>query len=135
MHHTRKTHNAHNETQRRLRKILNKGYVSDLFGNPHYTFVDYRYGRYGVHPDWAPTRYSNTVFINTRGNCKIFDSFEEMEFAKKRFFLMKKSKSSGRHSVFGFYKRLLHKRWRRKSFDEQSYRVKGSCISYNEIAN
>lgn len=133
MHQTRKTHNAHNETQRRLNKVLSNGYTSTLYTVPHYDYVEYPIPNYPeymrVHPSWVNKHTSNSV----KGAYKVFSSKEEAEFAKKHHYLNKKSKSSGRHSYYKYVKRVMHKWWRRKGLDEQSYSIKGSHISWQDI--
>ena len=133
VHHTRKTHNAHNETQRRLKKILSKGYTINYWSVPHYTYVEYLNDeRWFVHPYWAYTHFSDAV-ITKKKRARVFESFAEAEFERRHSHLMRKSKSSGRHSNYGFYKRILHKRWRRKGLDEQTFLLKGSHISWKDI--
>jgi len=55
---------------------------------------------------------------------RFFDSFEEAEFARTHRFLVKKSKSDGKNSLYNFYKRLVHKWWRKRGFDELTYSLK-----------
>ena len=128
MHHTRKTHNSHNETQRRLRRILANSPVSSFAPTPHCTYAEYRYGKlFYVHPDWVDVHFSKRVV--EKGGGRIFDSFEEVEFAKAHRFLVKKSKSDGKKSLYKFYKRLVHKWWRKRG----TYSIKGSRSSYIDI--
>lgn len=134
MHQTRKTHNAHNETQRRLKKVLSNGYVSTYHRTPHYTYVEYRHGKlWLIHPDWANTRISEHAVTSGPKNGRVFDSFEDAEFAKKHQFLAKKSKSNGSKSYYKYAKRMVHKWWRRKRFGDVTYSLKGSYSSWVEI--
>ena len=137
MHHTRRTHNSHNETQRRLKKVLANSPVSRFAPTPHYTYVEYLYDGFFcyVHPYWVDVHSSmHAVYKDAINKSnRFFDSFEEAEFAKTHRFLVKKSKSDGKNSLYKFYKRLVHKWWRRRGFDELTYSLKGSYCSYSEV--
>lgn len=134
MHHTRKTHNAHNETQRRLQKVLRNGYTSTYYRTPHYTYVEYRYGElYLIHPCWVHTHISDYAVTSGHKNGRVFDSFEDAEFARNHQFLAKKSKSSGRKSHYRYVKKMVHKWWRRKGLEEKTYSLKGSHCSWVDI--
>ncbi len=134
MHHTRKTHNAHNETQRRLKKTLSKGHTFRFNPVPHYTYEAWVYGdACYVHPSWANNRYSRSIRTNGPRCGHIFDNREDAEFAKKHQFLVKKSKSSGKKSTYKFAKKLIHRKWRRKGLEEASYTHKGTFWTYNDI--
>ena len=133
MHHTRKTHNAHNETQRRLKKVLLNSHTSTWYAAPHYSYVTYSYGRNWYIPYWKNSHCSNCICHSGLGGFSRFDNIEEAEFARKHKFLVKKSKSSGRHSYYTFAKKLMHKLWRRKGFDEKTYTIRGSYCSWSDI--
>lgn len=131
MHQSRRTHNAHNETQRRLRKVLSQGTTVTYYPTPHYTYVVFEevLGK-RVHPSWVNTHISEFAVTSGAKNNRVFSSLEEAEFARNHTFLARRSKSSGRHSTYKKYKKFMHHSWRRKGFDEPSYTIRGSHYSY-----
>ena len=134
MHQSRRTHNAHNETQRRLRKVLSQGTTVTYYPTPHYTYVVFEevYG-ISVHPSWVNVHISEFAVTSGAKNNRVFSSIEEAEFARKHYFLKKKSKSSGRRSYYKFAKRMVHKWWRKKDLGELTYSLKGSFCSYGDV--
>ena len=133
MHQTRKTHNAHNETQRRLKKVLSNSHTSTLYAVPHYSCFCYTFGRARYIPDWANQNWSDSVHYNGKGGLFWFDSLEEAESERKHRFLVKSSKSSGRHSYYKYAKKLIHKMWRRRGFGDATYTVKRSFCSWKDV--
>ncbi len=133
MHQTRKTHNAHNETQKRLMKVLSKGHTNTWYATPHYPYIDCRYGHEWYVPDWQNPHWSNSVHYNIRGGCRWFDTPEEAEQAKKHNFLVKSSKSSGRSSYYKFAKKMMHKWWRKRKYGDITYTIRGSHCSWEDI--
>ena len=126
MHHKRATHNAHNETQRRLKKNVKK-YIS-YHMTPRY--VSFHYGKFSfgdyLEPDWY--QWGNigkgvVTRVHSSGEY-LMDSLEGLEHLKENLFYKKKSKSSGPKSTWRFYKKLLHRRWRRKAIDELTFTYK-----------
>ena len=135
MHHTRRTHNAHNETQRRLTKLAQAGSVYPW--RPHYTIIRYLWGDeiYDITPYWAkPT--TNYVYIKNHGHKRFhwFESLEEANHSRNKQFYKKSSKSSGRQSCYGFYKKLLHRWWRRQPLEDTYWNKKGSHCSYWDLS-
>ncbi len=135
MHHTRKTHNAHNETQRRLKKILDKNYVVTYRATPHYTLVIYRDGKIDdILPYWVNPHFSKVVSQKVHGRkWMTFESLEDVERLRKRAFYKKRSKSNHFKSTYKFWKRQLHKWWRRQKHEEALYKTKGSYMSNWDI--
>ena len=131
MHQTRKTHNAHNETQRRLKKALSNGHT--WHAAPHYPYIVCSYGRNRYVPDWANPYWSTSVHYNGREGLYWFEDLEEAEFARKHKFLVKISRSSGRHSYYRYAKKMMHKWWRRKGFGDATYSIRGSYCSWSDI--
>ena len=124
MHHTRKTHNAHNETQRRLAKLAfaTKG----NFTNPKYYRIIYlRYNviwRYETSNDKYFTWFVAPRFhTSEKYRC---DVLEQVLEANHHTFYKRKSKSSGPHSTWRYFKKLLHRRWRRKPLSELTFTKK-----------
>ena len=123
MHHTRKTHNAHNETQKRLAKLAfkTKGYYS----NPKYYRVIYS-GNHIWRIDTYFDKYFSYLVAPRFHTYKkyVYDCLEDIIKAKKQSFYKRKPKSSGKKSTWGYYKKQLHRRWRRKSVDELTFTKK-----------
>ena len=125
MHHTRKTHNAHNETQKRLAKLAFE--TKGSYANPKYYRVLYCSYSGDI---WRIDTYFDkyfTWFVAPRFHTHkkyVYDSLEDISKAKKQTFYKRKSKSSGKKSIWGFYKKLLHRRWRRRSADELTFTKK-----------
>ena len=130
MHHTRKTHNAHNETQRRLKKILDKNYIVTYRGTPHYTLVIYRDGQLDdILPYWVNPHFSRKIAQKVHGKrWMTFDSLEDVKALRKRVFYKNCSKKS-----LKYWKRQLHKWWRRQKHEEALCKTKGSYMSYCDI--
>lgn len=130
MHHTRRTHNAHNETQRRLKKILDKNYVVTYRATPHYTLVIYRDDQIDdILPYWVNPHFSKKVGQKVHGKVYMtFESLEDVEKLRKRAFYKNCSKKSRK-----YWKRQLHKWWRRQKHEEALYKVKGSHMSNWDI--
>ena len=122
MHHSRRTHNAHNETQRRLNRVLLNGHTSSWRSTPHYSGEQYRLGYVCYVPDWQINRWTNSVgYQDVRNN------------ERNRSFLVKNSRSSGSNSHYRFVKRMIHKKWRRKKYDDVTYSIKGSHCSWSDV--
>jgi len=130
MHHTRRTHNAHNETQRRLKKILDKNCVEAYRGTPHYTLVVYRDGQINdILPSWVNPHFSKKVGQKVHGKVYMaFNTLEDVEELRKRAFYKNRSKKSHK-----YLKRQLHKWWRRQKHEEAFYKIKGSHMSERDI--
>ena len=112
MHHTRKTHNAHNETQRRMKNLLSKerGRIK-----PHYNIAHLRDDGtiFRIEPNWDWIG-SNMVAVKFHSIDWHFDkSFKSLEHAKKHKFYKRISKSKSKY--WKFAKKRLHKIWRRKN--------------------
>ena len=134
MHHTRRTHNAHKETPRRLNKVLSNSSTYSYYPPAHYTYPAYGSGRfYGYRPYWDSHHDSNFVHYRGEGSNFYYDTLEEMERVKKHRYLVKKSRSSGRKSYYGYAKKYVHRHWRRKGFDEHTYSLKGISKSWQNI--
>lgn len=133
MHHTRKTHNAHNETQRRLRKVLLNSHTSAYYAAPHYSYFKRMYSTTWYIPYWGNSHWSNVIQYNGMGGYSWFGSEDEAEFARKHKFLVKKSKSNGRYSYYGYVKKMMHRWWRRQKLDDVAYTIKGSYCSWSDI--
>ena len=121
MHHTRRTHNAHNETQRRLKKLLKK---EGALAIPHYNIVHFRDdGTISqIEPNWEWWG-SNMVAIKIHSAHWLCNKdIETLEEAKKRKFYKRVSKSSSRY--WKFAKKRLHRIWRRKDPDALTFTYK-----------
>lgn len=134
MHHTRKTHNAHNETQRRLKKVLVNSTTNAYFAAPHYTIIKDFYGdgeRILIYPYWDSSYSSNVVCLKSKDRYwDIYHTGDELEKIKEDTYFKKTSKSNGRHSTYGYIKKVLHHKWRRAKLEEPSYKTKGSHLTY-----
>lgn len=90
MHQTRKTHNAHNETQRRLKKVFSNGSTCTYFRAPHYTYVEYRHGKlWLVHPDWVNIRFSINVVTSGPNNGGVLIHLKTLNLQRNINFLSK----------------------------------------------
>ena len=121
MHHTRKTHNAHNETQRRLKKIASKREPT----RPHYNIVHF-YNNSDeiswIEPCWEYDTWSSEVCRKCHIGTSCIKTIEESEKAKKHSFYSKHSKSESKY--WRFAKKRLHRIWRRKAVDELTFTYK-----------
>ena len=129
MHQNRRTHNAHNETQRRLAKLLKQGWNRSY---PHYNIAHYNDDGSIKHiePNWD---YQGCDFISVKihasGRADL--SLKDLENAKKHRFYAVISKS--RRSYWSFAKKRLHRIWRRKSSSQLTYTYKDAkgCSLYD----
>ena len=120
MHHTRRTDNAHNKTQRRIKKLSKKawGYYITRYNNYHYdgkgdlSYIEFCWDIRGLFFTLVKTHY----------NCYNFSCShlaEELKKIKKHSFYVRCFKSN--MMCWKWKKRKLHKIWRIKSFDELTY--------------
>ena len=117
MHQSRKTHNAHNETQRRLVKIAK---CIDRYPYPKYdvTYFNSDGSVKYIEPCW-----------DRRGHIKVhssdrnfYSSKEKINQAKKHSFYVPYPKSN--FLWWRWAKRRLHKIWRTKSLDTLTFTYK-----------
>ena len=124
MHHSRKTHNAHNETQRRLAKLALK--TKGNQSNPKY----YRFLRLFDGSVWRIETYQDRYFAwfvypKCHSSKQYYlDSLEDIARERRHEFYKRKSKSNGPKSTWRYYKKLLHRRWRRKPLKELTFTTK-----------
>lgn len=121
MHHTRATHNSHNETQRRLRKLVEKERGLTV---PRYNIIHYKDDGtiVRVEPNWN-WYGSNMVASKTHSADSHCDKdIESLEQAKRHTFYIRISKS--KRSYWGFAKKRLHRIWRRKNADKLTFTYK-----------
>ena len=129
MHQSRRTHNAHNETQRRLKKLSKK---ERGITYPHYNIVHYdEAGKFKyIEPNW---NYYGSCLVSIKNHFggKHVKTIEESNYAKKHSFYTRFSKSES--SYWRWAKRRLHKIWRRKSPNELTYTYKDAigCSLYD----
>lgn len=93
MHQSRRTHNAHNETQRRLKKALCRGWQRNI---PHYTYIMYfKDGRvWWIEPYWVIPHYSGAIHQKCCYGRGIWpNSMEEVEAIRKHNWLANNSSS------------------------------------------
>lgn len=121
MHNTRKTHNAHNETQRRLKKLVKKDYRHQI---PHYNIVHYKDDGVISHiePSWDFWGSNMVVSKTHNGDCFFNKDIETLNKAKEHTFYVRVSKSKS--SYWGYAKKRLHRIWRRKNHDELTFTYK-----------
>ena len=129
MHQSRRTHNAHNETQRRLSLLLKQGWNRSY---PHHNIAYYNQDGSLIHiePNWD---YKGCDFVSIKVHTsKMADlSLKDLESAKKHRFYMVISKS--RRVYWAFAKRRLHRIWRRKNREQLTYTYKDAkgCSLYD----
>lgn len=135
MHHTRRTHNAHNETQRRLAKLAFK--TKGIDNNPKYYRYHYMYGGSISYIDTYFDKYfSYCVSSRTHGATKYFrDSLEDIHKYKDHSFYKRVHKSSGPKSRWKQYKKQLHRRWRRRNIDSLTFTYKDAvgCSFWRDL--
>ena len=129
MHQSRRTHNAHNETQRRLRNLSKK---ERGITYPHYDIAHYdNDGKFLYFEPNYNYLGSNMVPMKMHSPVSFVKTREELDYAKKHSFYTRFHKSKS--SYWGFAKKRLHRRWRRKSPDELTYTYKDAkgCSLYD----
>ena len=120
MHQSRRTHNAHNETQRRLKKLAKKERVLTY---PHYCVTHYDEGGNFLYFDLDYNfTGSNMAPLKIRFQGPKIQTEEDLENAKKHSFYARFNKSKS--SYWGWAKKRLHRIWRRKSPEELTYTYK-----------
>ena len=129
MHQSRKTHNAHNETQRRLRNLARKEW---RYVCPHY-YITHFYDDGSVkytEPCWNYLG-SWAAPMKTHFPHKGIRTVEDCEFARKHSFYTRQSKSKS--SYWRWAKKRLHRIWRRKPIDELTFTYKDAvgCSLYD----
>ncbi len=129
MHHSRKTHNAHNETQRRLKNLSKKSWNRVC---PHYNTIYYDdKGNFDfIEPCW---NYSGSCMAPMKshfGKSQV-KTIEDSEYLRKHSFYTRFSKSKS--SYWRWAKKKLHKIWRTKPIDELTFTYKDAvgCSIYS----
>ena len=131
MHHTRRTHNAHNETQRRLRNLSKKrGYKRNY---PHYNIVYFKDNGDVDYIDSCKD-YGGSCVVKVKGHHKggYITSSEELDKLERHSFYLKYSKSN--YKYWKWAKRRLHKIWRTKPIEELTFTYKDAiCCSLFDL--
>ena len=128
MHQTRKTHNAHSETKRQLRRLSKKEWNITI---PHYNIVSYSQDNLVrfIELCWNYVGSFMAPMKNHFGG-KHIKTIQESEFAKEHSFYTRFSKSKS--SYWRWAKKRLHKIWRRKPLDKLTFTYKDAigCSLY-----